>query len=218
MFSSPEAFAAAATSVGKIDPKLGEFFKKQSPKDLFNQMKAVNPNFEKVAMAAAQGSFSGAAAALGNLAPKDQKLTDALKTADSELKKRLSAQNAKLAAEMSYGKGGAGAKAGAAAKTAANPFGFGFGMSGGDGAAGGADALKFTGAAKVAEPVIEAVGDIYHSAEKGSIFQIVSRRLGRAQEKVEAYEWDSPGNRVRQNLPWKPATEGLRKPAAVGTQ
>ena len=216
--SSPEAFAAAATAAGRLDPKLGEFFKKVPPKDLFNQLKAANPNFGSLAAAAAQGNFAGMSSALGDITKKDQKLAGALDAADKEFKKRMAALRAQEVQGTQYAKGKGGQSGSSASKGKAgagtNPF---AGMMGGAGGGGdGPDVLKFTGGPSAPTQMPADAGDpndLFHAHERGTLFDIVSRRVGRTRDRVEAYEWDSPINRLIENLPHKAADEPLRKPA-----
>ena len=218
MLSSPEAFAAAAATAGRLDPKLGEFFRQVPPKELFNQLKSVHPGFDSLAAAAAQGSFTGVGSALGDITKKDAKLAAALDAADKELKKRMAAFRAQEVQGTQYSGSKAGAGGGAGAKgkagAASNPF-AGF-MGGGAGGADGPDALKFTGGAVAPTQAPADAGDpndIFHAHERGSLFEIVSRRVGRTRDRVESYEWDSPTNRLIENLPHKSADEPLRRPA-----
>ena len=220
LLSSPEAFSTAAATAGRLDPKLGEFFKKVPPKDLFNQLKSANPNFGSLAAAAAQGNFAGVSSALGDITKKDQKLAGALDAADKEFKKRMAALRAQEVQGTQYAKGKGGQSGSSASKgkagagTGTNPF---AGLMGGAGGGGdGPDALKFTGGPAAPTQAPADAGDpndLFHAQERGTLFDIVSRRVGRTRDRVEAYEWDSPINRLIENLPHKAADEPLRKPA-----
>jgi len=162
--------------------------------------------------------MDGLSAKGGDMAKAGDKIAKTLAATDAEFKKRLQDYQKKALAGTAYQKAGGagGGKAGDSAK----PFTFGF-MGGGSGATGPSE-VNFTGtsdgAAKVAQPVEVESDDIYHAEFKGSIFQIVSKKLGRTGDRVEQYEWELPLNRARQNLPWKPSGEGLRKPASAPKQ
>lgn len=226
LLKDPAAFAAVVAAASAEDPVLGEFYRKMPPKDALKALNDLGPGAIQAALGGGAGSMSammkpimdGLSAKGGDMAKAGDKIGKNLAATDAEFKKRLQEYQKKALAGTAYQKAGGagGGKAGDSAK----PFTFGF-MGGGSGATGPSE-VNFTGttdgAAKVAQPVEVESDDIYHAEFKGSIFQIVSKKLGRTGDRVEQYEWELPLNRARQNLPWKPSGEGLRKPASAPKQ
>ena len=89
---------------------------------------------------------------------------------------------------------GGGAKSDAA-KSSANPFQFGM-KSPTAGTSGEAVFEKMKKA-----PELQDNGDVFHEGYAGTIFQIVSGKLDKTRERIEALEWEHPLNRALAGLP-----------------
>lgn len=78
------------------------------------------------------------------------------------------------------------------------PFG---GLFGGLGTAAGPSPQKEMGFEKKAEVAIPSDGDIWHSNWNGTIFQLVSNKLVKTNERIDKLEWETPLNRALNGLP-----------------
>jgi len=212
--------AVQGASAGDITKTADRFFKKLPAGDVVKEGKKI-PGFIQSAMGARAGSLEGMMKPLmstlsGTPATEKaaQQIQGAIAKTDAEFKKRMQEYQKKALAGTAY-TGGGSAKASAGAAGAASPFSF--GLLGGSSAGGGPSEIKFTGVAANPAAAVEEFehDDIFHSNDKGTLFQIVSKKISRVKGRVDEYEWDLPLNRARQNLPWKSSSEGLRKAPSV---
>jgi hypothetical protein len=208
--NSPEQFGAVMQEAAQSDEGLREFLKKTDIGALYGAVRQ-NPGLLQAAIRAseAQQAASSAVPASLNSDTADPGLRQALRNSEDELRRRAAELARKLAGTAYVGGGAKGGKT--SGKANAGGFAFPFGGPGM-----GAKELKFTGpaggaAAGQAGSEAEVEGDIFHSNFSGTLFDIVSMRLGRSKAKVDEYEWELPLNRARQNLPWKASGEGPRK-------
>lgn len=100
--------------------------------------------------------------------------------------------------QSTYGSfGGRGGSS--ATKAAPNPFGF-LGQQGGA-LSGGPSETAFEKMKK--NPELLSGGDIWHEGYGGSIFQLVSEKLGKTRDRIDELEWETPLNRALLGLPAK---------------
>jgi hypothetical protein len=207
--SNPQKFGSVMQEAATQDEGLREFLRRTDMNQLYNAARQ-NPGLIQAAIRASenqQGASSAVPASFGGQTA-DPSLRAAMKGSEDELRRRLAEFEKKIAGTAYVGGGAKGGKT--AGKATAAGFQFPFGGP----KAPGAGALTFDGkgvAAPLAPSMTEAEGDIFHSNYEGTLFDIVSMRLGRSKSKVDEYEWELPLNRARQNLPWKASGEAPRK-------
>jgi hypothetical protein len=118
---------------------------------------------------------------------------------DSAKKNGSRSSGSMLASSGTYKSSGGGAKPAARA----NPFSMFGGMKGPASLAGGAPSETTFEKAKRELSGLDGNTDIWHEGFNGTIFQIVSKTLGRTRERIDQLEWESPLNRALTGLPAK---------------
>jgi hypothetical protein len=198
----PSGMLSAATE-GPMSKLLNSMDNKDQLPDLLQQAGMGLKDIAKK-LASGQSPASVISSALPNL-PSD--LANALKANEkAALDGTLSFPGMPNSAMASGGSGGA--KATSSGDPVANRFSA-FGARGIASDTGAKD-LSF-GATKAATSSASDDNDIWHSKWNGSIFQLITNKLYKNQNRVEQLEWSTPLNRALMGISNKPAQKGSGK-------
>ena len=183
-----EQFGAkfAAMTAGETLPPLKALNKLFDGKDLHKALAASGSSVKAVNEAIAAGNASALTADIG---AKNARVADLIEEANKSAKE-FGAIAAASTPTAAGGRGGGGGGGGGGSGGAAPNFAglFGAKTPGGPGGEMAFDKKK-------AAPVLSD-GDVFHASFKGSIFQIVSKKLEVTRERVDQLEWISPLNRA----------------------
>jgi hypothetical protein len=170
-------------------------------KDVFNQL----PNRNQIGKEFENGQSLQALAKNLMSQPAGAAIAGAVPGMPSELASELNrlddlARQGKIGGEGfegAYSSGGGGGSLGSTSRT--SPLGAFSGFRGAD----TASTPKETSFTKKSTPtvVLSGDGDIWHSSWNGSIFQIITLKLGQNRERIDQLEWTTPLNRALSGLP-----------------